>query len=234
MNTFWCKNSVNTRVLCHAFEAYTNLDIFMKRLLFLLCLLLSFTLTYSQSKKITNVTKTSGAIKEIKPSVTSITPSKKETQDWIKEKIENFTHDFNNPGLGDYGTEKYEVEFSDCKVVISIKKDYQHQNPFNGEMTKDYFYETFEIPIKDLSILSFAKANATTTQIIFKIKSNEMLITETIEQNLSGSKEIVSSTNIASLYILNSLLIDNLPERLTKGVNHLITLCGGEVSKEVF
>ncbi len=115
-----------------------------------------------------------------------------------------------------------------------MKQDYQHQNPFNGEMTKDYFYETFEIPIKNLSILSFSKANETTTQIIFKIKSNEMLITETIEENLSGGEKKINSTNIASLYILNTLLTNNLPERLTKAVNHLISLCGGEVSKEVF
>ena len=115
-----------------------------------------------------------------------------------------------------------------------MKQDYQHQNPFNGEMTNDYFYETFEIPIKNLSILSYVKADETTTQIIFKIKSNEMLITETIEQNLSGSKKKVSSTNIFSIYIPNTLLTDNLPERLTKAFNHLISLCGGEVSKEVF
>ncbi len=206
----------------------------MKRVLFSLFLLLSFTITYSQSKKTTNDVQPSGDNKQVKPSTASVTPSKKETQDWIKEKIENFTHDFNNPDLGDYGTEKYEVEFSDCKVIIKMKKDYQHKNPFNGEMSKDYFYELFEIPIKNLSILSFAKAGETTTQIIFKIKSNEMLITETIEQNLSGSKKEVSSTNIAILYILNTLLTENLPERLKKAFNHLIFLCGGEVFKEVF
>ena len=164
----------------------------------------------------------------------SQSPTKTEIQDWLKEKIEAFTHDFNNPGIGEFGTDKYEVEFNDCRITIKRKYDATHSNPFNGELSKKYFYTTYEIPIKELSRLHFNDDTSKISKMVFKIKSNDSLIKVITETNYAGYSLETKYINIASLYIPNNLLKANLPERLTKAFDNLIELCGGKVTKEVF
>lgn len=161
--------------------------------------------------------------------------TKIETQDWIKEKIENFTHDFHESALSESGTQKYEVEYGDCKIIIKKKRDATTQNPFNANEPREkvFFYQTYEIPVKELSRLSITKDNQT-THIILKIKSNETIIKYTSESTYGKYELKNENVNIVTLYIPNNLLEESLPERLTKAFDKLIELCGGKVTKEIF
>ncbi len=167
------------------------------------------------------------------PNKTQESDKKIETEDWIKEKIEGLTHDYNDPGIGDYGTRKYEVEFNNCNLIIRYKDDATHSHVFTKELSKKYIYETFEIPIKNLSRLSFNQANKV-THLVIKIKSNESLIKYEIQGDYGGYTHDTKNVSIITLYIPNDLLQDNLPERLTKAFDQLIELCGGNVTKEIF
>ena len=155
--------------------------------------------------------------------------SKIETQEWIKEKIEGFSKSYNKPEYSSYGSNKYEVTFKDCNIIIINK--WKHNVPsLNGgrsEIVVDFIYL---IPLKSLAKLNFILIK-TDYQIIFNVKSNEPLIEYS---EIDPEKTEKTFKNSISLYIPQELLNNNLPERLTNAFNNLIELCGGKVTKEIF
>lgn len=201
----------------------------MKKILLLLFLIFGYTMIYSQVKKNNQPAKTTKneKLNNIVPKVT-----KTETQEWIKEKMENFTHDYDELNGTEYGIDKYEIEFSDCLITIREKKEGKSQNVFNGEWKNSFIYITYKIPMQQLGTITFIPGKNKTTQILFKIKSNETTINEVVESSLPSYEE--KAVNVAILYISNNLLMENLPERLTKAFDNLIKLCGGKVVNDVF
>lgn len=200
----------------------------MKKILLLSFLLFGYTLIYSQIKKNIQAPK---ATKNEKLNNTVPTVTKVETQEWIKEKMENFTHDYNELNGTEYGIDKYEIEFSDCLITIREKKEGKSQNVFNGQWKNSFIYITYKIPIQQLSTITFIPENKV-TRVLFKIKSNATTINEIVESSLPSYEE--KTVNVAILYISNNLLKEDLPERLTKAFDNLIKLCGGKVVNDVF
>jgi len=171
--------------------------------------------------------------KTVKKAATLKRQTKTETQDWIKEKIEGFTRSYNKPEYSNYGTRTYEVSFSDCNMILKYIW-YDNMPGYNNDRTDLLMTSIYKIPLQSLSKLSFIKIQED-YQIIIKIKTNESLIESTIIDKSKYTDETKKElTNSISLYIPQSLLIDNLPERLTSAFNNLIELCGGKVTKEVF
>ncbi|MEO5945739.1 MAG: serine protease [Chitinophagaceae bacterium] len=161
----------------------------------------------------------------------SINQTKTETQDWIKEKIESFTHTFNNPPTGRYGTKKYEVEYNECNIIVKYKNN-DTWTTLDNKQKSGFLYITYKIPVNLLSRVNFIKDDEI-YQMIFKIKSSDLLITETIESDMDNVPKI-KQLNTAILYIPNNLLEGNLPDRLIKAFDKLIELCGGKVTKDIF
>ncbi len=189
-------------------------------------------ITYLQKLLISERSKAESLTK-LPVKTSTISSSKIETQDWIKEKIEGFTMSYNKPEYSSWGNNKYEVEFRDCNIII--KYIWTHNAPsLNGgrdEIAVDFIYT---IPIKSLAKLNFIK-HGSDYQILFKIKTNENLIESTsIDKSQSPEERKTKFENNISLYISEELLTNNLPERLTNAFNNLIELCGGKITKEVF
>lgn len=203
----------------------------MKQILTMIFFILSCGLAFGQLKKSSkpiNKTKEKKVANTI-PKVNS--NNKIQTEEWIKEKIENFTHEYNQLNGHEYGIEKYEVEFSNGNIIIRKKRDGKSLNIFTEEWKKSYAYYFYEIPIKELSKLNFV-SEGNSTRIYLKIKSNEPKINQTIETFVSAREQ--NKINTAIFYIPDNLLGDNLPERLTKAFDNLIQIYGGKVTSEIF
>lgn len=164
---------------------------------------------------------------------TSSNQGKVETQDWIKEIIESFSHFKNKPEYLSSEDYKYEVAFKDCS--ITIKKIWKHDAPgLNGGRKLLNATFIYEIPLQSLAKINFIKIKED-YQIVFKIKTNDILIkTTTIVKSEHTDKTENKSENSISLYIPQDMLTNNLPERLTNAFNRLIELCGGKITKDVF
>ncbi|MEO5942469.1 MAG: hypothetical protein ABIP30_01080 [Ferruginibacter sp.] len=207
----------------------------MKFLILSIIICFSFESTiYCQSN---NKSKSKTKIKtEVSKTSSSIKPTEQETKAWIKNKIENFTSVYNESSvethIGRYGTLKYELEFQDCLMIIRKKDLLYYKNVFTNEYIKYFYNKTYEIPLKEISEIQFSN-NLNYTNMTFKIRSNENLIKEKTSSDMpvANQDEMVNLSNIS---IPSRLLDKELPSRITKAINYLMTLCGGKITKEVF
>jgi hypothetical protein len=111
---------------------------------------------------------------------------------------------------------------------------YDNSPGFNNDRWESNAIYTYQIPIDKLGKLSFVKTNGN-YQIIFKINTNDSLIHTTFNFKSGNTNESQNKIeNSISLYIPETLLTNNLPERLTHAFINLTRLCGGKVTKEVF
>ena len=146
-------------------------------------------------------------------------PTLKETQDWIKEKIES-------NGLRAYHMETYyEVLYSDSGDLI-IKQTAWFT------IREQSTIDVYTIPIKKMDKIKYQMNDMDVTLKIRCRKSESaQILCETYEKDV-----IVETKNIDDFTIVMGKNFKNydLTNRLIKAVNHLIELNGGEVVKEVF
>lgn len=163
-------------------------------------------------------------------------PSEAETKDWIKNKIENFSHDYNESSpethIGRYGSLKYEVEFHDCNMTIWEKDALYYKNVFTEKYTKYYYNKSYEIPLKEISNIQFSQEGKY-MRMIFKIKSNENLIKEMMFTDMP-SPSTNKMVNLSNVSIPSRFFENDLSSRFTKAINHLVLLCGGKIIRDVF
>lgn len=152
-------------------------------------------------------------------------PTKAETQDWIKEKIEGFSYPYDNL-KGYYGTKTFKVSFTECSMTI-IMVDANYNSGFKSSLTEEAV-----IPIKDLSKLNFLDVDSEVISLTFRSKTENA-----IKLTFSGNPPVDTPPTYVSFVEFRFKKIslkDNLSERLTKAFNNLIELCGGKVTKDVF
>lgn len=181
---------------------------------------LNFAIPKSYLQKLLDSKNNSILLSEQPVTPSSSNQTKNETQDWIKEKIESFSHSYDNL-TGYYGTRTFKVAFSNCSMTITWTDDnYNHGSKYFTNK------ETI-IPLKELSKLSFIDVNNEVTSLFFRTKTENLII------NTYKGEEPTYKT-IHEIRIRKNLLKDNLSERLTKAFDKLIELCGGKITKEVF
>ena len=152
-------------------------------------------------------------------------PTKADTQDWIKEKIENFSFPYDNLN-GYFGTKTYKVSFNDCSMTIVMVDD-NYNNGFKSSLTGEAV-----IPIKDLSKLDFKDIDSDIISLTFRSKTENA-----IKLTYYGNPPVdVSPKNVSfvDFRFKKISLKDNLSERLIKAFNNLTELCGGRITKDVF
>lgn len=161
----------------------------MKKTFFLIFLLLISLITFSQNA------------------------TKKETQDWIKEKIELYPF---NDGKTTY---VYNVNFDSSSIII------------NEELTLDiggHFISKITIPLKNLMQVTFEE-NISTIWMIFKIRNNKNEI-----KRESITMKDIDYISTHQIILQKSIDSEKLRPRLTDAFKHLIKLYGGIVVKEKF
>jgi hypothetical protein len=140
----------------------------------------------------------------------SSSQTKQETQDWLKEKIK--IYGYNNP---DNVQHNYTVSFVDSNLIIS---DYYG-------MYGIFVLNTMSIPIRKIKIRFEEKIGTIWMVISTSDGSNSIkMISETKTEYVNENEVIFDK----------SIKLEDLPNRLVKSFNHLITLYGGKVVKEAF
>jgi hypothetical protein len=141
----------------------------------------------------------------------TLSQTKEETQEWLKEKIK--LNGYNNK---DNVQHNYSVKFVDDKLIISN---------YCG-MRGIFFEETMSIPIKKIGKIRFEEKIGTIWMIIStKDGSNSIIMTNETETYSINKTEIIFDKGIK---------LEDLPNRLVKSFDHLIILYGGSVTKEAF
>lgn len=146
-----------------------------------------------------------------------VSQSNKETQDWIKEKIEVFAYSNEVENFG----HEYNVSFTDINMILktSYISDYDNPNPI---------VFIYTIPIKEISTIIFEE-KVNTTWMIISLKENKKNIKRVVERN--NETEYV---NKVSLILYKSVNDADMKNRITKAFNHLIKIYGGAVVEEKF
>jgi hypothetical protein len=142
-----------------------------------------------------------------------LSQTKDETQNWIKEKIEQYAYTSIDV------KHEHTIKYQDDAIWIGKKVLFS----FGPGVPSIY-----TIPIKDISTIRFIEKEST---IFLKIqtKGNKLSIVDynivTEKEDFQSSLELVMSKDIKN---------NNLQNRLIKSFNHLIKLSGGTITKEVF
>ncbi len=139
--------------------------------------------------------------------------TKKETQDWIKEKIELYP--FNNGRT----INKYKVSFDATNIIIEEQLILDIGGHLISEVT---------IPLKNLMQVTFEE-KAHNIWMYFKIRNNSNEIKD--ECKSIGETKYIS---IHPLLLQKSIDSEGLRPRLVKAFNHLVKLSGGKVVEEKF
>ena len=154
--------------------------------------------------------------------------TKKETQEWLKEKIESFSYQINdNRG---HENRRYSVSFNDCIMII------RQQMEFRMDEENLKLISVVEIPIKELVKPRFDERNNRIVLILRTNKDNKITekLTE-VGKNNTTDKVIKNENSSETTLVFNkNAEKEKLPERIIKAFNNLIGLCGGSVTKEVF
>ena len=143
--------------------------------------------------------------------------TKKETQDWISEKLE----------LNAYSDDielfyYYTTTFSDKEIII---EDKLVSNIMNFKST---IVSTYSIPIASMNKIHF-KQQQVNVWLYLSIKGNQKLIKKT---DVNGNKtEYVSSI---PLLLSNSINENDMKNRMSKAFIQLIKLYGGTIVEEKF
>lgn len=143
--------------------------------------------------------------------------SKKETQDWIKEKIEMFGYSDEVENFG----HKYLVSFNETEMILT--KTYYSNNNYQFSLVTNYV-----IPIKDLNTIFFEEKISTTWMII-SLKENKNNIKETFKSDNS-----VKYINKISLIFSKSVNDSDMKGRFIKAFKHLVKIHGGVIIDEKF
>jgi hypothetical protein len=146
-----------------------------------------------------------------------LSQSKKETQDWLKEKIEVFAY---SNDADNYGHE-YSVSFTDINMILKTSYISDYDNP-------DPLVFIYTIPIKELSTIIFEEKGNTTWMII-SLKENKKSIKKVVEW--SNRTEYV---NDVSLIFYKSVNDSDMKNRIIKAFKNLIKVYGGVVVEEKF
>jgi hypothetical protein len=148
----------------------------------------------------------------------SQTVSLEDTKEWIKDKMESNGYRASDGSV----QHQYTVSYDGCNMVITdVVKIY-----LRGEINS--ITTTYQVPIHYLSgVLIERREN--NTWIIFPTRSTSNIIRVT-------TKETKTSTWEKSIPVILSkgMSENDMPTRLNKAFNNLITLCGGKLTKEVF
>lgn len=154
--------------------------------------------------------------------------TKKETQEWLKEKIESFSYQINiNEG---YENRRYSVNFNDCIMIIRQEMEFS-----NGKHDIKLI-SVVEIPIKELAKPRFDERNNRIVLILRTNKDNKISDKLTSYDNNNKTYKVIKNENSSetTLVFNKNAKKEKLPERIIKAFNNLIGLCGGSVTKEVF
>lgn len=145
----------------------------------------------------------------------SLCQTKKETQEWIANKLEIFAFS-DHTDLNVF----YKILFDSCNMWITAKKEILS----SGGAT--VLNQRTKIPIKNIIGIKFSEQS---NLIWFTIKTNDDVIEEElIDINLyTKESEFI-------FYIDKQIKNENLEDRLKKAFNNLISMCGGLVTKEVY
>ena len=152
-------------------------------------------------------------------SLSSFSQTKKETQDWIKEKIESFS--YTSTSGNNSVKHIYKVAFTDCKMTITEVLE-SYITGISMDMTT-----ITEFPVKDLAKPNFVDTDKGVT-LFLRTKTSDNIKEKVVELNKSSTlteKEYRFSSTAQK---------DNLPTRLSKAFTTLVKLCGGQVTKETF
>lgn len=154
----------------------------------------------------------------------------KETQDWIKEKIElypqsNLTDD--SKAIYEY---EYTVNFDESNMIISSQVTYYTVLDINPK-------EEMIIPLKNLMGITFTEKE-TMNWLNFRIRGNSKDITIKKLPYISKGRiirdEEIEYVSNSQIFLNTSINDDNLKPRLVKAFTHLVKLYGGKVVKEKF
>lgn len=143
--------------------------------------------------------------------------TKKETQDWIKEKIELYSYSdersvFNN----------YVIEYSEEYLIV------KNTNKIVLENYESSLKSTIWIPIKELTKIRFEE-KSDNVWLFLKLKSGKRLIKS--KYNGESKTEYLNETEILLEKSINE---NDLRNRLSTAFNHLIKLYGGTIAEEKF
>lgn len=138
----------------------------------------------------------------------------KETQDWIKEKIQLYQYQDN--GETKY---RYKISFDETSILI--------EESLTLKVLKDPMIKKIIIPIKNLMQIRFEEKEST-IWLIFTIRDNAKEISN--YRSIYGTK--FDST--AQIILSKSIDDEELRPRLIKAFNHLVELYGGKTVKEKF
>ena len=150
-------------------------------------------------------------------SISTFSQTKKETEDWISEKIELYSYS------NEYDIfNSYIITYDEDNMIV--KNNFKSIT--NGYETK--FTLSYSIPIKEMSKIRFEEKGSN-VWLILKIKGGAKSIKKSVDTE-SG----YNYTNEIEIILEKSINDDNLKNRLTKAFNHLVKVHGGKVIEEKF
>lgn len=141
------------------------------------------------------------------------TPSKKETQDWIKEKIELYAFDDGRT------MHKYIITYSGDKLFLHHTLDLD----IGGHVSSITI-----VPLKELMPITFSE-KTNTIWLRLKLKGG---LNNIVKNTTSLGK--TSRTSSVDIILSKNIDDDELRPRLKKAFNHLIVLSGGDLAKQSF
>ncbi len=150
-------------------------------------------------------------------SITSHSQNKKETQDWIIEKIEMYQH---SSGASHF---KYSISFSETEMIV--QEDFK---VVFEDFTSHQSYKTIKIPIKELHKIRFkGEDGSKSVSIVLRIKGNK--------KNIQVIHDIGTENRDEYSFVLHkSVITDGLDDRFKKAFDKLIVLYGGTLTNEAF
>jgi hypothetical protein len=139
--------------------------------------------------------------------------TKKETEDWIKSKIEGY-----NYRDGKHNFHEYEVLFDKGNMFVL--------HPIN----KVNF--CYQIPLIEITNVEITTNNWGGYTLMLKCKSNKCIMNGEYNNNIFYSDG--NAWSKVELFLSKLFGDENLPDRMKKAISHLVTLNGGTIKKEVF
>ena len=151
-------------------------------------------------------------------SVISYCQTKKETQNWIKNKIELHAYT-----TGDEVSFSYDLKFDENNLIINDKNTF-----FKGNV----LYCKAQIPIKKIAGLIF-KENPDNFFMIIKTRGNKKSVKVHCKGDSDSYNEL-DYKNKFTLHLEKTIKNNNLKKRLKKAFNDLIVHYGGNTTKETY
>ncbi|WP_026838716.1 hypothetical protein [Gillisia sp. JM1] len=139
--------------------------------------------------------------------------TKKETQDWIKDKIELYAYNDNETAFN------YKVNFDATSIIIDEELIHNVGGHLNHKIS---------IPLKNLMQVTF-KEKTDNVSMYLKLRNNAVEIKD--ESIISGETKYTSTYQ---LMFQKSIDSEGLRPRLTKAFKHLVKLYGGIIVAEKF